>query len=107
MQGDEMARRGQRTANGRFRLVDDKAVDSAILEGALAGEATLYAPIDGLLDRPDFPLADHREVSQAFLDGPFPGSGTPVKARLVELLDEFAGLLLDLFKLTAIEFEFG
>lgn len=107
VQGNEVARCGQRTAHRRLRLVDYKPVDSAILEWALAGEAALLAAMDGFFDGADFPLAHHGEVRQALLDGPFQGRRTPVKAGLVEFRGESAGLLLNLFKLPAIEFEFG
>jgi hypothetical protein len=107
VQGDEMVRRGQRAADRRFRLVDDEPVYGAILEGALAVEATLFAPVDSLPDRADFPLAHHNKVRQAFLNGPFCGRRTPVETSLVELRGELAGLLLNLLKLLAIEFEFG
>jgi hypothetical protein len=106
MQGDKVVRRGQRPADGRFRLVDDEPVYGAILEGTLAVEAALLAPVDGLPDRADFPFAHHNKVRQAFLNGPFRGRRTPVEASLVELRGQLAGLLLNLLKLLAIEFEF-
>jgi len=107
VQRNEVAGCGQRTAHGRFGLVDHKPVDGAILERALAGEAALLAAVDGFFDGADFPLAYHGEVGQAFLDGPFRGRRTPVEPGLVELRGESAGVLLNLFKLPAIEFEFG
>jgi len=107
VQRNKVPRRGQGGAHRRLGLVDDKPVDGAVLKGTLAGEATSFAVVDGLLDGADFPLPDHSKVSQAFLDGPIHWRRAPVEQRLVEPRGKFAGLLLDLFKLPAIEFEFG
>ena len=63
--------------------------------------------VDGLFDGADFPLSHHGEVSQALFDGPIPRGHAPVEAGLVEPRRQFVGLLLNLFKLPAIEFEFG
>jgi len=87
--------------------VDDKPLDRAEFKWPLTGDAPLFALFDGLFDGADFPLAYHGEVGQAFLDGPFRGRRTPVEPGLVELRGESAGVLLNLFKLPAIEFEFG
>ena len=107
VQGDKVRRSGQGTAYGGFGLVDDEAVDGDVLKRSLAGEAAFLALADGLLDGAEFPLAHHDEVSQAFFDGPIDRRRAPIEAGLVELRGEFTGLLLNLFKLAAIELEFG
>lgn len=107
VQGDEMLRRGHRSAHGGFRLVDDKAVDGAVFERTPASQASLPALIDGLFQRTDFPLAHHGEVRQAFFDRPVLRGGAPVEACFVEACGQVASTLLDLMKLLAIEFKFG
>ena len=107
VQGHEVARRRHGIAHGWFRLVDDKPVDRAVLERTLAGDAALFAMVDGALDGEEFPLPHHGEVSQAFLDGPIRGRRAPIEAGLIEGCGQFAGLLLNLFKLLAIEFQLG
>lgn len=107
VQGNEVARRGQGTANRRFRLMDYKPVDGAILKRTLSGETLLLSVINRLIDGADFPLPYHGEVRQAFLNGPLGRRRTPVKACLVEIRGEVTGLLLNLLELTAIKLEFG
>src|ERR1035441_11030745 len=51
MQRDKTAGGGQRAAHRRLGPIDDEAVDGAVLERTLAGDAALAAAPDGFLDR--------------------------------------------------------